>query len=453
VGNSVGKHRVARAKKAAPMAGAVGVAAAAGAAVVGLTPTIAASPQLMASTGTVHYLRGTNIGTVPSDADYRHFVGVVDGLDPNAPTALSNVVYPAGFFPVSKGYFNDPTLDASVADGLDELENHTTVVSGDEIFGFSQGAIVATEYKRLHPDEGFTYVLVENPNRPNGGILERFDGLSIPILGVTFNGATPTGGDPTIDVSRQYDAVSDFPAYPLNFLADANAILGAYYLHGSTQNITAADLSHIDKTNPMYYQKYGNDTYYLVPTDELPLLMPFNGIVPKQILDAADPPLRYLVELGYDRSNYSTPTPAGLVPTNLNPVTVVTGFAAAVGQGVEAGLGESSTSTFTAAKVSGTPTPSIASEPNVVKDLPKLDLPKPDLPKLDLPKIKAPKLIPAKPLKPLTVNLPSGNTSTTPKPATKAGNGGPVKSIQSAIKSISKSLAAKTKPKNADNGS
>jgi PE-PPE domain len=52
----------------------------------------------------------------------------------------------------------------------------------------------------------------------------------------------------------------------------------------------------------------------LIPTKELPLLMPFNGIVPDPILKALDPPLRFLVELGYDRTDYSRPTPAKLIP-------------------------------------------------------------------------------------------------------------------------------------------
>ena len=65
---------------------------------------------------------------------------------------------------------------------------------------------------------------------------------TVPILGVTFSGATPTqtaGGPPperavnitTYDVARQYDGVADAPTNPLNVVADANAIMGFALLH------------------------------------------------------------------------------------------------------------------------------------------------------------------------------------------------------------------------------
>ncbi|MDX1882179.1 PE-PPE domain-containing protein [Mycolicibacterium sp. 120270] len=340
-----------------PITGAAGVAAAAGAAAIGLTPSLTASPQLVAEGNTVWYLRGTEIGDNPSDGDYEDFIGeMMTGAEVTDPGSKTKVDYPASFFPVTTGYLDALTFDASVGEGLDHLEE-SDVEDGDVIFGFSQGAVVASEYKRnhLHDDKDLTYVLVENPDRPNGGILARFDGLSIPILGVTFNGATP--GDElsakTVDVSRQYDGWSDFPAYPLNVLADANAVLGIYYLHGKTQSeVSAEDLQHAEDLGGIYYQndEATNTEYYLIPTERLPLLMPFDGIVPDPILDAADPPLRVLVELGYKRTDdngdtdYGTPTTAGIAPA-VNPVTVATQLAEATVQGVDTGLSETGAST------------------------------------------------------------------------------------------------------------
>lgn len=320
------KRRAASGKASA--AGALGVAgiAAAGAAVIGFTPTLCASPQLTAQ---LYYLRGTNIGDEPSDDQFNAFVStVISGTGTPAPdTPYQKVPYNAGFWPVSKGGLGDLTWDASVQQGLTNL-GAEPLQSNDVIFGFSQGAVVASRYKNDHPDAGHTYVLVENPNRPNGGVLERFKGLHIPILDVSFNGATPGNGDLTIDVARQYDGWADFPTYPLNVLATANAIMGIVYLHGKTQTeITAADISQIDTSkNSMYYQydPETNTKYYLLPTKELPLLMPFNGIVPDPILKALDPPLRFLIELGYDRSDYSQPTPAKLIP-DVDPGFVTTG--------------------------------------------------------------------------------------------------------------------------------
>jgi PE-PPE domain len=307
--------------------------AAAGAAVIALTPTLSASPDLL---GNVYYLPGTKIGDVRAPAEYEKFADAMiagGGVGTTGDTK-QYVDYPGGFWPVSQGGLSAPTFDVSVGIGLHHLESHNPT-DGDVIFGFSQGAVVASNYKAEHAAQtGITYVLVENPNRPNGGILERFAGLTIPILNVTFNGATPnTGptGAKTVDISRQYDGWSDFPAYPLNLLADANAIAGMVFLHGNTQDITDPDVLTALKAagNPMYYQEDPdtNTTYYVIPTAQLPILMPFNGIVPKPVLDALDPPLRALIELGYDRSDYGTPTPAKLFPA-VHPINLTASGAA-----------------------------------------------------------------------------------------------------------------------------
>lgn len=51
-----------------------------------------------------------------------------------------------------------------------------------------------------------------------------------------FGNPTPTytveTGIKTTDISFEYDGVSDFPVYPLNLLAVANAIAGFQYVHG-----------------------------------------------------------------------------------------------------------------------------------------------------------------------------------------------------------------------------
>ena len=64
--------------------------------------------------------------------------------------------------------------------------------------------------RSLNPAAGSTlpvsFVLIGNPNRPNGGILQRFEGLTVPFAGITFDGATPTNTDfKTVDITRQYD--------------------------------------------------------------------------------------------------------------------------------------------------------------------------------------------------------------------------------------------------------
>ena len=114
--------------------------------------------------------------------------------------------------------------------------------------------------------------MIGNPNRPNGGFLARGpDWLRIPILGVTFGGPTPTDtGNETLDFTRQYDGWSDTPTNPLNLLSDINSGLGIFYLHSDYLSPAVG--------TPVLQDQYGDTTYYLIPTDTLPLLMPLQRL-------------------------------------------------------------------------------------------------------------------------------------------------------------------------------
>jgi hypothetical protein len=180
------------------------------------------------------------------------------------------VATPEQFVPVS----GTMTFDQSVAQGVSNLGqaiNAQPAGTRMVVFGYSQSARIASIEKGNLAAAGSTlplsFVLIGNPNRPNGGILERFGGLQIPILGATFDGATPTNTNfGTVDIARQYDGWADFPTNPLNPLADANAVAGIYYIHGDYQSVGLR--------NALYQGQYGDTTYYLIPSDRLPLLMP-----------------------------------------------------------------------------------------------------------------------------------------------------------------------------------
>jgi hypothetical protein len=71
-----------------------------------------------------------------------------------------------------------------------------------------------------------------DPNVSNGGLFARFPGLSIPFLDWSFDGPEPTDTQFHTDVViRQYDGFADFPWYPLDVVADLNAVLGMAYVH------------------------------------------------------------------------------------------------------------------------------------------------------------------------------------------------------------------------------
>lgn len=311
-----------RAVKAAVSAVGMAGVAVAGSALIGTAPTLSVSPQLLA---TLHYLRGTNIGYQPTQQEYEDFIGVVvNGTAAPAPDGpYEKVDYNAGFRPFSHGGFKDLTFDDSVAQGVSNLAA-AQPAPGDIIFGFSQGAAVASRYKADHT--GNTYILVANPNRPNGGILERFEGLHIPFLDVTFNGATPNTGDATIDVARQYDGWSDFPTYLWNPLAVANAVAGMALVHGNTQFVvTADDLEAARNSGDSDYYQFdsgSNTAYYVIKTYPIPLLMPLDPLLPDPVIAALDAPLRKIIETAYDRSDYGTPTRATFFPRRQMATTV-----------------------------------------------------------------------------------------------------------------------------------
>ncbi|MGX9791969.1 PE-PPE domain-containing protein [Mycobacterium sp. MMS18-G62] len=319
-----------------------------------------AAPNVYTLTAALYIVKGTNsaFNQIPDSAyppfagAYLALVGVPDPSGPGNPPVL--VPYPAAFFPISPpGYIFAPTYDQSVAAGVTSLESLRPLSStsaGDVLWGYSQGAAVVSQYKKdynaAYPGTGTTppvpptFVLVANPNRPNGGILERGVALgTIPVLGVTFNGATPTstagvpdGTITTYDVARQYDGIADAPTNPLNAVADVNAIMGFALLHGQYPN---ADLSTaIDQGT------FGDTQYYLIPTYPLPLLMPVTSVplIGPIAADMLDPALRVLVEAGYDR----TTSPGQPTPFNPlyfpDPTAFTTNLLVAVPTGLDNGL-------------------------------------------------------------------------------------------------------------------
>lgn len=265
----------------------------------------------------------------------------------SVPPPFTVVDYPASAFPLTG--LSSPTADESQAIGQAQLADDVAGDPAPVIFGYSQGASVITLYKRdfnqmyANPSPGTaipqpTFVLIGNITRPNGGFFARIPGLYIPVIDLTLYGATPTetaGAAPgqitTYDIVGQYDGAADFPAYPTDLLALANAALGAIYVHAQYQNL--------DVNDAVSQGQYGDTAYYMIPTKLLPLLQPLAQLgVPSPILAALDAPLRVLVEAGYNRTaSPGQPTPAGLIPA-VNPVQLGINFLRAIPTGLDDGL-------------------------------------------------------------------------------------------------------------------
>jgi hypothetical protein len=227
--------------------------------------------------------------------------------------------------------------------------------------GISQSAQIAVDEKiqlmQTGQHVGVTFLVLGDPNRPDGGIDERFDGLYTPGLGEgDLTGAEPTNaGIPTIDIANQYDPVADYPQFPINPVADLNALLGIVYAHGAygggifpeeipalwpPSSPASAPLTgpfadeYVLGSTEIVKQVDGDTTFYFIPTTELPLLDPLRSLgVPEPVLNIFQPALQVIVEAGYDRSiPFGDPTPAELIPT-IDPATFTFEFANAVVQG------------------------------------------------------------------------------------------------------------------------
>ena len=294
--------------------------------------TLSATSLVMSGTGnslsipenTPEYIRSAVMGT---DRQFVGPSGLCVGGDPGC--TLVAVYTPEQLRPVTG--WNDMTLDESVAVGQANLDRCIRRVActvtmppytvtgqqqltdtSDVVFGLSQSALIATYEKAdliAHPpDKTVSFILVANPARPNGGIAERFVGLHIPFVGITFNGATQTNSPQptpllTEDVARQYDGWADFPTNPVNLLALVNALAGTVFFHPYYSGIDAPQLLQ---------GMYQDTTYYLEPAPIVPLLVPLSRIpvVGMPLALMLDPPLRVLVEAGYNRTiNPGQPTP------------------------------------------------------------------------------------------------------------------------------------------------
>lgn len=292
-----------------------------------------------------------------ADGKYVAPSGLCTGGDPGCAQVA---VYTPEQFPIDTGLQAMP-FDESVAIGLANLDAclrgtpctatkppftttgpQTLTDTSHVVYGYSQSSTIAAKEKYdliAHPLVGTTvsFIVTSNPNRPNGGILERFVGAYLPIFGVTFNGAMTTNSPQpspltTVDVAHQYDPVSDFPTNPLNLLADLNVAIGFIYFHSETAYFAVNSLE--------LQGQYQDTTYYLAPAKTLPLLMPLEQIplIGPPIAATLDPPLRVLVEAGYDRTiNPGQPTPAKYLYFP-KPITTAINFLVAIPTGWDNGI-------------------------------------------------------------------------------------------------------------------
>ncbi len=340
---------------AAPVQTLLGGASTGGVSGFALTPLLSGS--------TVALIMGGTSNPVP---DFQYLLNInANYIQPLFPGAsFQGLFTPEQFWPVTPLLGNE-TFGTSVAQGVALLDAgiKAQLAAGSKVvvFGYSQSATVANNEinnllslpAALQPDPSkLSFVLIGDPNNPDGGLLSRFPGFYIPFLNVDFNGATPPNSPyPTWIYTAQYDGIADAPQYPLNVLSDVNALLGYFFVHSTYPTLTATQIANAVAlpTSPNYT---GATHYNMIMTQDLPLveairLIPYAG---PPLADIIEPDLRVLCDLGYgnlttgfDYANIATPASLFSMP-NLPVVaddllrgTVQGPYAAAVEIGVEAG--------------------------------------------------------------------------------------------------------------------
>jgi hypothetical protein len=148
-----------------------------------------------------------------------------------------------------------PAPSTSVGQGMLILENAILSNAGagnvSTVFGWSQSAAISGLVMQQLSQPPFSvptnllqFVLVGDPNAPNGGLSERYFGLQLPALGLSFDGATPSNLYPTRIYTLEYDGFADYPRYPIDIFADLNAAFGLVETHGQYLSIPATAVNN-----------------------------------------------------------------------------------------------------------------------------------------------------------------------------------------------------------------
>jgi PE-PPE domain/PE family len=227
-------------------------------------------------------------------------------------------------------------LTSSVSQGVAILDNQLFGPNGlltapstnnAMVVGYSQSSIIASlEMRNImamanppSPSQ-LSFTLMADPMNPNGGLLARFPGLTLPSMGLNFYGATPPNTPyQTTVYTMEYDGFADFPRYPINLISDLNAFAGILYVHPTYPHVDPTGIPPGGIVQLPTDPAYGtNTTYYMMSHPDLPLLEPLRGlpVIGQPLADLIQPDLKVIVNLGYGDPDYGYSTSYANVPTS-----------------------------------------------------------------------------------------------------------------------------------------
>ena len=169
--------------------------------------------------------------------------GLFDTASDRVRFKLQGAVIPDGYTYHGIDYPATMNLQGSRIAGANTLHLAITSLSDAPhllVASYSEGTLVAEQVRRdlqaADPDDPFTpspdqlsFLQLASPFAPNGGIYNRFPGVSIPGVTDAMGAGQPTRYDTTY-VSLMYDSYADFPAY-FNPFALLNSALAIRYAH------------------------------------------------------------------------------------------------------------------------------------------------------------------------------------------------------------------------------
>ena len=151
------------------------------------------------------------------------------------------------------------------------------------IYGYSQGAVIANIEKQKLAEQypegteapDIDFVLIGDPNLPNGGLAARFPGLYIPILDLSFNGPAPTDTQfDTVEITPAVRRLRRLPAVPAQPRLHRERASGRP-LRASVRPRTQPGPD--PATPPPIHTEYGDTDYYFFETEDLPLFGPLRS--------------------------------------------------------------------------------------------------------------------------------------------------------------------------------
>lgn len=175
--------------------------------------------------------------------------------------------------------------------------------------GVSQGAVVlglAVNHFVAHPDEApspdnVQFYLASSPIRPNGGVLVRLGGITIPIFDIGTQAPSQSGPYKVVDTAWAYDLYANAPLYPTNLLSVANAFFGVFNPTGTS--IHGTDPDYTNPEHEVRTEVVGNTTYYTLIPKHLPLLQPLMDTKLRPLAELIEPLVKVWVNAGYYKND------------------------------------------------------------------------------------------------------------------------------------------------------